>query len=62
MDAPPTVAALQAILAPLLRRPIRPRLPAGFACVFCGEPDTEEHGERHAPACPVLRIDELLGS
>lgn len=55
------IAELQAILAPLLARPIRPGEPAGFACLFCGTPDTEEHGERHATGCAVLRRDALLG-
>lgn len=57
-DEPPddrdeTIAALRAVLAPLLDDP---RAEEG-RCIFCDD----LLDNRHAPDCPVLRRDELLG-
>lgn len=52
------VAELRAVLAPLLDEPWRTIANYGEPderCVFCDETDP------HAPDCPVLRRDALLG-
>jgi len=55
------VAELRAILAPLLWDPIRwEGMPDANVCVFCGS-EAKYRKPEHAPDCPVLRKDALLG-
>jgi len=54
-----TIAALRAVLAPLLERPFEYRDGRLSSCFFCGYHDNP-HGA-HFNDCAVLRRDELLG-
>lgn len=58
------IAELRAILAPLLENPWRDGGDIGDGdqatdCLFCGP--QSRIGGTHAPDCPVLRKDALLG-
>lgn len=57
------VAELRAVLAPLLDEPIIDVAGEFEVCRFCGEGDSNAFGRTsaHAPECPVLRANELLG-
>lgn len=59
MSEQPTVAELRAVLRPLLDDPTRQDKEGTDYCLFCDRP-WPLPGE-HAPDCPVLRRDALLG-
>lgn len=57
---------LRVVLAPLLDNPGVPSADRRLVCVWCRHmfpayPREQGHHEVHAPECPVLRKDELLG-
>lgn len=55
------IAELRAILAPLLAKPIHTTRLDDERCLFCGSESDTPGLIVHAPGCPVLRRDELLG-
>lgn len=62
-----TIKHLRALLAPLLDDPLRYHSAKHWYCLFCevanrpGSPGFDAPAFPHAPTCPVLERDHILG-